>query len=191
MTQSEFIRGENKASHHDGVNFNMQVPDSVEVILVLVVVGVSKDGQKLVLSFQAGDRESASCWQEVFLDLKRRGLHWELVQLGVVDGLPAFEQVFREEFPQARVQRCIAHLMKNVLAKVTRKLKRKVSSDLREIFYSPSEEKTREKFVDFKHHWENYLPSAVLSLEKSLPSTLKFFKFPASDWLSIKTTNVI
>jgi len=176
---------------NDGVHFKMRVVDSVESVPVLVVVGVREDGGKLVLGFQAGDRESASSWREFFRDLKRRGLRWELIKLGVMDGIPALEQVFKEEFPQAEVQRCLVHLSRNVLAKVPRKLKGEIASELRGIFYAPSEEEAREKFADFKTRWENYLPSATRCLEKALNSALTFFKFPAEDWLSIRTTNII
>jgi len=70
--------------------------------------------------------------------------------LGVMDCIPALEQVFKEEFPQAEVQRCIVHLSRNVLARTPRKLKGEIASELRGIFYSPSEEKVRERFADFR-----------------------------------------
>ena len=59
---------------NDGVHFKMRVVDSVESVPVLVVVGVREDGGKLVLGFQAGDRERASSLGEFFRDLKRQGL---------------------------------------------------------------------------------------------------------------------
>jgi len=176
---------------NDGVHFKMRVVDSVESVPVLVVVGVREDGGKLVLGFQAGDRERASSWREFFRDLKRRGLRWELIKLGVMDGIPALEQVFKEEFPQAEAKRFVVHLSRNVLAKVPRKLKGEIASELRGIFYAPSEEEARERLADFKTRWERHLPSAVRCLEKALNSALTFFKFPAEDWLSIRTTNII
>jgi len=69
-----------------------------------------------------------------------------------MDGIPALEQVFKEEFPQAEVQRCLVHLSRNVLAKVPRKLKGEIASELRGIFYAPSQEKARERLADFKNH---------------------------------------
>lgn len=90
----------------DGVNFSMRVGKSVETVPVLVAVGVREDGTRLVLGLQAGDKESAGCWREFFKDLKSRGLSSETVTLGVMDGLAGLEMVFKEEFPQAEVQRC-------------------------------------------------------------------------------------
>jgi len=130
----------------DGITFKMRVTDSVENVPVLVVIGVREDGRRLVLGFQAGAKESASTWREFFKDLKRRGLRSELVKLGVMDGLPALEKAFREEFTRAEVQRCQVHLARNILAKVPAKLKKEVASDLRSIFYAPSKGKAMELF---------------------------------------------
>jgi len=58
--------------------------------------------------------------------------------------------VFKEEFSQAKVQRCTVHVDRNVLAKVPRKLKKDVAADLRSIFYAPFKENALEHFGDFK-----------------------------------------
>jgi len=57
----------------DGVNFDMRVGGSVGKVPVLVVIGVTVQGHKLVLGVQAGDKESASSWRELFRDLKAGG----------------------------------------------------------------------------------------------------------------------
>lgn len=180
-----------KYMYLDGVNFHMRVGGSVEVVPVLVAIGVTFSGHKTVLGLQSGDKESAGCWREFFKDLKARGLNAEHVILGVMDGLPGLEKVFKEEFTNARVQRCQVHVAKNVLAKVPRKLKKTVADDMRSIFYASSKEKALEFFAAFKDKWEKELPSAVKSLENSLESSLTFFSFPQEEWISLRTTNII
>jgi len=82
----------------DGVHFHMRMGRSIESIPVLVAIGVTETGQKLVLSLQTGDKESATSWREFFKDLKSRGLDGGKVNLGIMDGLPGLETVFKEEF---------------------------------------------------------------------------------------------
>ncbi len=53
----------------------------------------------------------------------------ERVRLGVMDGLPGLERVFKEEFPKARIQRSQVQVARNVLAKVPL-----VADELRSIF---------------------------------------------------------
>ncbi len=71
----------------DGVIFDMRLTDSIEKVPVLVAIGVSENGSRLVLGLQAGDKESAGSWREFFKDLKARGLDAQRVTLGVMDGL--------------------------------------------------------------------------------------------------------
>ena len=175
----------------DGVNFRMRMHGSIELVPVLVAIGVTRQGHKLVLGMQSGDKESASSWREFFKDLKSRGLNSQTVTLGIMDGLPGLETVFKEEFSQAKVQRCTVHIDRNVLAKVPRKLKKDVAADLRSIFYATSREKALEQFNTFKEKWKKDLPSAVNCLERSIDSCLTFFDFPEDEWISLRTTNII
>jgi len=175
----------------DGVNFDMRIGDSIEKTPVLVTIGVTESGQRLVLGLQAGDKESASNWREFFKDLKRRGLDSAKVSLGIMDGLAGLEKVFAEEFPSAKVQRCQVHVARNVLAKVPQKFKEAVADGMRSIFYASSREKAREFFAEFKKRWEIEIPSAVKCLEKSIDACLVFFNFPEEEWISLRTTNII
>ena len=175
----------------DGVNFDMRIEGSIEKVPVLVAIGVTERGFKKVLGFQAGDKESAPTWREFIKDLKRRGLSSKDMVLGIMDGLPGLEKVFKEEFPKAKVQRCQVHVSRNVLAKVPRKLKKAVADDLRSIFYASSKKKAMEFFGLFKEKWEKELPSAVKCLENSIDACLTFFICPEEEWISLRTTNII
>jgi len=175
----------------DGVCFDMRIGKSIETVPVLVAIGVKKTGQKLVLGLQAGDKESASNWREFFKDLKNRGLNSQEATLGIMDGLPGMEQVFKEEFTNAKVQRCQVHVAKNVWAKVPKKLKKAVADDIRSIFYASSKKKAKEFFDKFVDRWEKDLPSAVKCLDTSIDARLTFFNFPEEEWISLRTTNII
>jgi putative transposase len=175
----------------DGVNFRMRMHGSIELVPVLVAIGVTGQGHKLVLGMQSGDKESSSSWREFFKDLKSRGLNSRTVTLGIMDGLSGLETVFKEEFSQAKVQRCTVHVDRNVLAKVPKKLKKDVGDDLRSIFYAPSRETALGRFNTFKEKWGKDLPSAVSCLERSIDSCLTFFDFPQDEWISLRTTNII
>jgi len=175
----------------DGVCFDMRIGKSIETVPVLVAIGVKKSGHKMVLGLQAGDKESASNWREFFKDFKKRGLNSQEVTLGIMDGLPGLERVFKEEFTNSRVQRCQVHVARNILAKVSKKLKKAVADDLRSIFYASSKKKAKEFVEQFTNKWEKDLPSAVKCLDSSINSCLTFFDFPEEEWISLRTTNII
>jgi putative transposase len=175
----------------DGVIFHMRIGGSVEKVSVLVAIGVTQGKHRKVLGLQSGDKESAGNWREFFKDLKARGLQSEPVILGIMDGLAGLEKVFKEEFPNAQVQRCQLHVAKNVLAKVPRKFKEGVADDMRSIFYASSKDKARQFFQQFSSKWSKEIPSAVGCLENSLDACLTFFSYPKEQWISLRTTNVI
>ena len=175
----------------DGTNFSMRINKKIVKVCVLVVIGVDEKGIKQVIALQAGDKESAGTWRQLFKDLKTRGLDRHVVKLGIMDGLPGLEKVFKEEFPGAKIQRCQVHVARNVICKVPQNMKQKVADDMRSIFYASSKEKSLKFFEDFKRAYEKEIPSAVKCLEASLDSTLSFFAFPSDEWLALRTTNPI
>jgi len=54
------------------------------------------------------------------------------------------------------------------LAKVPKKLKKKVADDLRSIFYASSKEKSLSFFSNFKSKWEKELSSATKCSSRTL-----------------------
>jgi len=180
-----------KYMYVDGTLFSMRIDGSIEKVPVLVAIGVTETGHRTVLGLQSGDKESATSWREMFKDLKKRGLDASRIQLGIMDGLPGLERVFKEEFAKAKVQRCQIHVVRNVLAKVPRKLKKDVADEVRSIFYAASKSKAIEFFDSFKTEREKDLPSAVKCLENSLNSCLTYLQFPEEEWVCLRTTNVI
>jgi transposase-like protein len=105
--------------------------------------------------FTFGGIQQPTTKQEwAMIKLKQRGLDASRVIPGIMDGLPALEKVFREEFPRCRTQLCVVHMKCNVLAKVARKDKNEVSDDLNSIFYASSKEKALEFYRLFQEKWE-------------------------------------
>jgi putative transposase len=175
----------------DGTLFSMRIAGSIDKEPVLVAIGVTESGHRTVLGLQAGDKESASNWRELFKDIKKRGLDGSHITLGIMDGLPGLERVFKEEFPRAKVQRCQVHVARNILAKVPKKLRKSIADEVRSIFYASSKAKALSFFKAFKSRWEKELPSAVKCLESSLDSCLTYLQFPEEEWVCLRTTNVI
>lgn len=175
----------------DGVNFHMRVKRKVEKIPVLVVIGVTETNRKMFLGLQVGDKDSASTWREVFKDFKVRGLDPNYVQLGIMDGLPGLMTVFKEEFINAKVQRCQVHVSRNVICKVPCAAKGEVVDSLRNIFYAPSKKSAMVKYNEFVTKYNNLYPSAVKCLSNVIDECLTFYSFSEEEWNSLRTTNGI
>ena len=97
----------------------------------------------------------------------------------------------KEEFQNAKVQRCQVHVARNVLCKVSKNQKKEVALSLRDIFYASSREKATEAYVRFINKYEDQHPSAVKCLSNVIHECLSFYSFPDEEWISIRTTNLI
>ena len=169
----------------------MRTTDSIEKVCIFVVIGADKNGYKHIIALQAGDKESATNWRELFKDLKARGIDGFKIELGIMDGLAGLEKVFTEEFTNAKVQCCQVYLARNVLAKIPHKQKQEVADDLRSIFYASSKKKADAFYGEFEKKCSNEVPSAFKSLEMNIQSALIFMSFLTDEWLALRTTNPI
>lgn len=176
----------------DGVNFKMRDGKKIDTVPMLIVIGVTYENKRLFLTIQRGDKDKASTWREIFKDMKDvRGLNKEDIQLGIMDGLPGLEKVYKEEFPNAKIQRCTIHVTRNVLAKVSHSQKQDVADKLHDIFYAPDKSSAIANYKTFVEDYRDKFPSAVNSLTRSIKSCLTFFSFPKNEWVSLRTTNAI
>ena len=84
---------------------------------VHIALGVRADGAKEILGMWIEQNEGAKFWLRVMNELKNRGV--EDVLLAVVDGLKGFPEAILAVFPDAQIQTCIVHLLRNSLAFVS------------------------------------------------------------------------
>jgi putative transposase len=87
------------ALYVDGTNFKVQRRRSTEKEPSLVVLGVDENNFRSILAIEPGSKDNVDSWRAVFSELKKRGLDGKSVRLGIMDGLPGLEKLFREEFP--------------------------------------------------------------------------------------------
>ena len=179
------------ALYIDGTNFNIQRRGSTEKEPSLVVLGINKSGYKSILSIQPGQKDSAHCWQTVFKDLKKRGLDGSKVSIGIMDGLPGLEKVFKEEFTSAVTQRCWVHATTNAMNKCPKRLREGFKRLIDQVMYASSQNAAREAFKVLKESMGNDAKRAVDCLEKDLISLLAHFTFDRSFWRALRTTNAI
>ncbi len=79
--------------------------DTVAKEAVYLVLGVNTKGYRDIPGLYIYPQENAGVWDDIFKDLKSRGL--ERVLLFVTDGLTGIEDVIKNNFPKAKIQRCL------------------------------------------------------------------------------------
>lgn len=106
--------------------------DSVMKEAYYTILGVRADRTREVLAVVNFPTESAKAWQEVFLQLKQRGV--QQINLVVCDGLRGIENSIISQYSMAEIQLCAVHLQRNVQKYVRPKDKEQVASDFKEVF---------------------------------------------------------
>jgi transposase-like protein len=173
----------------DGTYFTVMYAQEGCKMPILAVVGIGMDGQREVLGFGVGDRENQAAWEQLFEDLKRRGV--KEVGLLISDGHQAMLNALAAKFPSIPRQRCIKHKMENVLGYLPKKQREVVGQELKAIFYQDSREEAEQAVAAFCAKYERDYPSAVECLQRDLEACLTFYAFPRSHWKAIRTTNII
>lgn len=173
----------------DGTYFTVIYDNRGHKMPILAVVGINPAGQREVLGFTVGERENQTAWEDLFDDLKRRGLR--RVDLWTTDGNQAMLNALAVEFPDSQRQRCVNHKMENVSSYVPKSQVGQVRPELKAIFYQESREKADQEVAAFCAKYEPIYPTAVECLKRDLEARLTFYAFPKSHWRAIRTTNII
>ena len=110
-------------------------------------------------------------------ELKNRGLADILV--AVVDGLKGFPDALTAVFPQAIVQTCIVHLIRNSLDFVSWKDRKLMVPALKAIDRATDAEAGRQALDDFEtRRWGTRYPAIVQSWWRNWQHVVPFFAFP-------------
>jgi len=173
----------------DGTSFTVIYNGEGCKMPILAVVGIGINGEREVLGFQVGDRENQQAWEDLFSDLKQRGV--KEIGLLVSDGNQATMNAIKLKFPQACRQRCVMHKMENVLSYVPSKQHDQVRPELRAIFYQKDRASAELTAAAFVEKYQTIYPTAVACLQRDLDACFMFYDFPREHWKTIRTNNVI
>ncbi|MEZ5049645.1 MAG: transposase [Saprospiraceae bacterium] len=94
----------------DAIHFKVRQEGSMKP-MPSTVYSVDWHGQRDLLGLYVQGSEGSSKWGLILSDLKKRGVKDVLVMC--TDNLSGFSEVINESFPQAIVQKCIVHQVRN------------------------------------------------------------------------------
>ena len=173
----------------DALYVKMRDNGQVKNRAVFVAIGVNMEGNKDVLGLWVTDNEGAKFWLKVLTDLRNRGM--KDVFIACVDGLKGFPEAIEAAFPQALVQLCIVHMVRQSLNYVSWKQRRDVAADLRQIYTAPTEEAAETALNGFAVKWDKNCPTIAEIWRRNWTRVTPFFGFPEEIRKVIYTTNAV
>ena len=173
----------------DGIVFKVRENSKVINKTVYIAVGLRRDGKKEVLGLWLGKNESSSYWMSVLTDMKARGLQDILIT--ATDNLNGFTDTIRNVFPQATIQICVVHQIRNSSRYVVWKDKKEFTKDMKCIYDAPTKAAAEAALEDFADKWNSKYSYAIKSWRDNWEELTAFFEFPLEIRKIIYTTNLI
>ncbi len=156
---------------------------------IYLALGINMDGQKELLGIWIAETEGAKFWLSVLTELQNRGV--EQILIACVDGLSGFPDAINTAFPDAKIQLCIIHMVRNSMKYVVWKDYKAVTAGLKGIYQSPTEEIARTELENFATQWDEKYPQISRSWNNHWPHLITFFDYPKDIRKAIYTTNAI
>src|SRR4051812_39172226 len=156
---------------------------------VLVAIGIDRDGRRQVLAVELASRESRSSWKDFLLGLKERGLHG--VEFVVADDHAGLKAALREVLPDAFVQRCYVHFLRNALDHLPREADDDCLQELRWIHDRRELAEARADLAAWLKKWGARYDRPTSWVEEDIEETFTYYRLPRRHHKRMKSTNML
>lgn len=159
----------------DAIHYSVRDDGIIRKLAAYVILGITVDGKKDVLSISVEDNESSKYWLSVLNELKNRGVKDILVICA--DGLSGIKEAISAAFPNTEYQRCIVHQVRNTLKYVPDKDRKAFAKDLKTIYQAVNEEKALEAPDRVTEKWTPKYPNSMKRWKDNWDVISPIFKF--------------
>lgn len=173
----------------DAIRLRIKDKGAVTIKAAYLAVGVDVEGRKHVLGVWIDESESAKFWNQVLTQLRNRGLRDVLILC--CDGLTGLPDAVRMVFPDAVVQTCVVHVLRNAMKFVSYGDRKKMVTAMREIYTAPSVEAAELALKEFDKEWGRQYPGAVAVWRRAWADFIPFLDYPPELRKVVYTTNMI
>jgi putative transposase len=173
----------------DAIYLKVRSGGKVVSLPVLVALGVRAGGEKVLLSLATAGAERTAAWEGLLENLVARKMGRP--RLVITDGNAGLAAALGRVWPGVAQQRCTVHKLRNLESQAPQHSHEALREDYHRIVYAEDRaaaERARERFLA---KWRKPCAAVAASLEEAGDELLTFYAFPASQWLSLRTTNAI
>jgi putative transposase len=157
---------------------------------VYTVVAVNLDGERDILGLWAGDgSEGAKFWHQVLSEILNRGT--VDVCIVVCDGLKGLPEAINDVWPQAIVQTCVLHLIRNSFRYASKADWDEMARDLRPVYSAATEQAARVALEEFAGKWGERYPAIIRLWENAWAEFVPFLAYSPEIRKVIYSTNAI
>jgi putative transposase len=157
---------------------------------VYTVVGVTVGGEREILGLWVGDgSEGAKYWHQVLSEILNRGT--ADVCIVVCDGLRGLPEAIAGVWPQAIVQTCVLHLIRNSFRYASKADWAELARDLRPVYSAATDAAARAALEEAAGKWGERYPAIIRLWENAWAEFVPFLSYSPEIRKVIYSTNAI
>jgi transposase-like protein len=156
---------------------------------VLAAWGFTSAGAKVLLHLMAGSKEDTETVSAFFQDMRSRALGDPL--LAVSDGASGIIKAIEICFPRSERQRCLAHRMRNLAAKLPEDIWPEFKTRVTASYQAPSRAIARDLAAGVVADYEAEYPSAVACFMEDFEACVAHLRLPIAHRRATRTTNLL
>ena len=174
----------------DAIRVRVRDGGAVRIKACHLAVGVDLEGRKRVLGMWIEQNEGARFWLGVLTELRNRGVRDVLIVC--CDGLTGLPEVIGQIWPQAIVQTCVVHLIRNCMRYGSWKDRKAIAAALRPIYTAPTVTAAEQALEEFAGSpLGQRCPAAIDVWRRAWNEFVPFLDLPPQIRRVVYTTNAI
>ena len=174
----------------DAIHFKVKGEDRrTESGAVYNILALNTEGKKELIGMYISESEGANFWLSVLTDMKNRGL--EDILIACTDNLKGFSEAILSVYPQAQIQKCVIHQVRNSLKYIASKDQKLFMKDLKLVYQAMNKTIAEEELLNLEQKWGGKYPVVLESWNRNWSELSAYFDYDPFIRKMIYTTNAV
>ena len=139
-------------TYFDAIHYKVRQGGKVITKACYTCLGINMEGKKEMLGLWLGESEGAKFWLRVFTELKNRGVND--IFIACIDGLKGLPDAITAVFPEASIQLCVIHMIRNSMKYVSHKSIKSFMTDLKSVYRAATLGEAEDNLYKLQENWE-------------------------------------
>ena len=173
----------------DCIHYKVRSAGKVESRAIYNILALNTEGRKELIGMYVSESEGAHFWLSVLTDLKSRGV--KDILIACTDNLKGFSEAILSVFPQAEIQKCVIHQVRNSLKYVASKDQKTFMKDLKKVYQAVNKDQAEMELLNLDESWGNKYPIVIKSWNQNWEELSAYFQYDPHIRRMIYTTNAV
>lgn len=173
----------------DAMHYKVRDGGKVVSRAVYNILAINVEGHKDLIGMYISENEGANFWLSVLTDIKSRGV--KDILIACTDNLTGFSEAILSIYPQAEIQSCVIHQIRNSLKYVASKDQKEFMKDLKMVYQAPNKSQAENGLIKLEEAWGKKYPIVIRSWNNNWDKLSTYFQYDEQIRKLIYTINAV